>query len=513
MLRPWLRQDRLYSALKTVLPTASILTVLLGLGNLAWAAPEVADDLVELPKLTEPTVEPTLPVTEFSAKLEQLERENAQLAEQQATLVDQIESLSHEYDLLSTSLENRHAYSGSCQPRPICQYDHQQGQFVLVRGFKGHPFELRLDVFTEARNFNFDPDAATWTDSTGTPLSINEFDSTEINRNFIQFSGYALDPKLQFTAMIFSSTSLDDTLYLGWINYRFSEALDIRVGNWLVPGTREWYQSFRYTLGAERLMATTFFRPNVSPGIWAQGTLFKTVRYVAMFANSQNRFGQGVNRFGDSRAVSATVWWEPTGDFGLGPSDIEYHESPSFRIGTSMTYSKEANQGFGDPELNNPEDTILRLSDGTPLFRPGALAPGVQLESTRYNMWAIDAAGKYRGMSLSFEYFFRLLNDFVAGPGPLPIDSLFDHGGLFEGGVYLIPHKLELFARTSHVTGDYGSGSEYGGGVNWYPQGSREWRFTAEVLQIDSSPAENLLTGYRAGHSGTLFQLQWFSDF
>jgi hypothetical protein len=36
---------------------------------------------------------------------------------------------------------------------------------------------------------------------------------------------------------------------------------------------------------------------------------------------------------------------------------------------------------------------------------------------------------------------------------------------------------------------------------------------TAEVLFINHSPAQNILTGYRAGESGTLFQLQWFSDF
>ena len=165
-----------------------------------------------------------------------------------------------------------------------------------------------------------------------------------------------------------------------------------------------------------------------------------------------------------------------------------------------MTYSTEANQGFGDPAVDNPEDTILRLSDGTPLFRPGALAPGVQLESTDYNLWAIDAAVKYRGISLSSEYFFRLLNDFVARPNTPPFESLFDHGGLLEGGVFVVPSKLEVFARTSYVDGEFGSGYEYGGGVNWYPQGTRELRLTGEVLQIEDSPAENLLT-------------QWFADF
>lgn len=36
---------------------------------------------------------------------------------------------------------------------------------------------------------------------------------------------------------------------------------------------------------------------------------------------------------------------------------------------------------------------------------------------------------------------------------------------------------------------------------------------TFDVTRINHSPAENLLTGYRAGESGTLFQLQMLTDF
>jgi hypothetical protein len=33
------------------------------------------------------------------------------------------------------------------------------------------------------------------------------------------------------------------------------------------------------------------------------------------------------------------------------------------------------------------------------------------------------------------------------------------------------------------------------------------------VTRINHFPAENVLTGYRAGESGTLFQLQMLTDF
>jgi hypothetical protein len=413
--------------------------------------------------------------------------------------------------------------SSSMDRFTVGDYDDDLGSFVLVRPKDSQrvPFELRLDIHTQTRFTDFSKDKAFWTDSTGAQQPVRSFDSVEVTRNFFQFSGYGLDPRLQYTAIIFSSTAINDTVYLGWINYHFSDALDLRVGNWLLPGTREWYTSYRYTLGADRLMATTFFRPNISPGVWLQGEPIRGFNYVAMFANSLNRFTQGIERVGSSGAFGGTVWWEPLGDFGPGPSDVENHRSLSTRLGTSLALSREANQGFGgggagnpqDGSSANPEDTILRLSDGTPLFRPGALGPGVELAAASVQLWALDAAFKYRGLSLSGEYFLRWIDGFQADGRRPSFSSLFDHGGLLQGSYFVVPSKLEAFARTSFVTGHFGGGDEFGGGLNWYPQGKRTWRCTFEVLSIDHSPAQNLLTGYRAGESGMLYQVQWLTDF
>jgi hypothetical protein len=397
----------------------------------------------------------------------------------------------------------------------VGDYDDERKAFVLVRPVdpQRDPFELRLDIFTQARYFGFPRSKRTWTDSTGAVLPVSSYSSLEVTRNFVWFSGYAIDPRLQYSAILFSSTAINDTVFLGWINYRFNDALDVRVGNWVIPGTREWYESFRYTMGADRLMATTFFRPNISPGIWAQGEPLPNVHYVAMLANSLNRFTTGINRVGQSGAFGGTVWWEPMGRFGPGPSDIEGHEELALRVGTNLALSHESNQGYKGFGVANPEDTILRLSDGTPLFRPGALGPGVVLRSTDVQLWTVDAAAKYRGAGIMGEYFFRWLDHFQGGGTPALERSLFDTGGLLQASYFLVPGKFEAFGRTSFVVGPFGGGDEFGGGLNWYPRSSRDWRFTLEVLQINGSPAQNLLTGYRAGASGTLFQLQWFSDF
>jgi len=482
--------------------------------------------------------------------LQRLEQQNARLDEQNKLLAQQNAKLAEQNHLLERRLENvegrakggmvktpvvgsaaaasADAAAAPKAPKAATAPTHApvatlragtdeppRGQVVVARSKDGAdmPFELRADLFSQVRLTYFNERAPVWIDSAGNVQQIRNFDSLELTRNFIQLSGYAIDRRLQFTANLFSSTALNSTNYLGWINFRFSRGFDLRAGNWIVPGTREWFESFRYTMGSDRLMATTFFRPNISPGIWAQGEPIDNVHYVAMVANSLNRFNQGVQRIGTARAFGGTLWWEPFGAFGPGPSDIEYHTRFSPRIGTSAAFSRESNQGFSADETGNPEDTILRLSDGTPLFRPGALAPGVELRSVNVSLWTIDMALKYRGFAVSGEYFLRWLSDFNYTGGELPLHQLFDHGALLQSSYFVIPSKLEGFVRSSFVTGHFGGGYEVGGGLNWYIRGNRDWRMTFEVLDVNRSPAQNLLTGYRAGASGTLYQLQLFTDF
>jgi hypothetical protein len=78
--------------------------------------------------------------------------------------------------------------------------------------------------------------------------------------------------------------------------------------------------------------------------------------------------------------------------------------------------------------------------------------------------------------------------------------------------LFFIPGKGEIFARTSGVTGPNGNGYEWSGGVNWYPQKTRHWRCTLDVTRTIRSPADNILTGYRAGESGVLFEAQFLVD-
>jgi hypothetical protein len=393
-------------------------------------------------------------------------------------------------------------------------YDREKNHFVIVkpRDPESTPFALNFDLYTELRYTGFARSAHTWTDSAGDVLPVRNLSNFDIQRNWLTFSGFAIDPRLRYSATVFSSSTTNAAIFLGGIEYQFSDAFVLAAGYNKLPGSREWLDSFRYTLGADRTMATTFFRPNFSPGIWATGEPVPGLHYLSMIANSFDGANLAANRLGTNPAFGNTLWWEPRGPFGPGPSDIEGHEGPTPRLGTSLTVSRE-NLLSGTAISTNPEGTIFRLSDGTPLAMTGALAPGVHVDAVSVQLWSIDAAVKYRGFALSGEYYLRWLDRFRTSGGPAPVNSLFDHGAFGQASYFFLPKRLEGYARYSYVNGRFGSGNEWSGGLNWYVRQSRNWRLTFDVTQVNHSPADNILTGYRAGASGTLFQAQMLLDF
>ena len=76
-----------------------------------------------------------------------------------------------------------------------------------------------------------------------------------------------------------------------------------------------------------------------------------------------------------------------------------------------------------------------------------------------------------------------------------------------------MPRTYEIYARSSALTGTYGTGQEYGGGFNWYVNKSRQGRFTIEALYMNRNPAQNILYPYRAGYTGTAIQTQFMTMF
>jgi hypothetical protein len=370
------------------------------------------------------------------------------------------------------------------------------------------PFSMALGGFLQLRWFEFARDATSWTNARGDVIPINNINSFTLNRFLIALSGHAVDERLVYSFAFFGTSNVglrSGVVPIGMAGWKFSDAATVGAGVTIVPGSREWVDTQPWTLGIDRSMANTFFRPGFSPGALATGSLVDDeLHYRAGVWNAIDGGSAGVFRRGTSMAWAGNVWWEPLGPFGLGMGDMEHHADPVIRLGTSGVYALTASLGIIG---QNPEDTIVRLSDGTPLALPGALGPGTQIDRYRYQLATVDAGWKHRGWSVNFEYYFRQLDDFV-GTGPFDRSSMFDQGGLGYLSWCFVPRTLEAYGRSSAVTGPYGTGQEYGGGMNWYVNKSRQGRLTLEALYMNRNPAQNVLYPYRAGYTGTAIQTQ-----
>ena len=389
---------------------------------------------------------------------------------------------------------------------------YDNGWVIRPRDVETTPFELGVNFYNQFRFTGVDPEEGSFTDNAGVTRPIYDRSTFDINRGFVVFSGFGIDPNLRYFTLIDYNT-LDRPrlqLIIGWCAYQFSEALTLHAGLGQLPGTWEWLVPSRYVLGAERTMATTFFRPSLTGGIWATGKLRGTFHYRVMVGDGFNTFGVTPDQRDAKLAYSAMLWWEPLGSYGRSHADFANRDTPAVRLGHAFTYaSKEGDRFTGLP---GPEQSIIRLSDGTVLVSPGALAPGVQVNEFDISLYAVHLGAKYRGMNFSTEYFFRWLTS-ISGTGPLPVSSLFDHGFMVNGGAFIVPQRVEVYALGSHVTGQFGSGSEVAAGLNYYINERENSRFTVEFAYVESSPAAQARTGLVAGLTGPMFRMQYWLSF
>ena len=373
------------------------------------------------------------------------------------------------------------------------------------------PFELKVSLQNQFRHTGFANEEAQVVNSAGNIVPTPPLNAFDINRGRLILSGYAWDPSLEFYTNFDYNTVSENQfqVLMAWIRKSFSPGLRVSYGIGKVPGTWEWLEAAQATLGAERSLATTFFRPSMTAGVWVDGEPLTGVHYHALVGNGFNTFSLRSSELDTNFVYSGMLWWEPFGEFGAGFSDFELHSEAVVRVGNAFTYNRAADDPNGSP---GPEQTAIRLSDGTPLVETGALAPGVTLQRFDLSLYTVHAGWKYAGLSLSGEYFWRWLTHLQAD-GPILDNAIFDHGFFVQAAAFLRPQSLELFARGAAVFGPFGNGSEVGAGLNLYLFQQRYQRFTFDVAHVEDSPAQQDRTGFMAGASGVLFRTQFWLSF
>ena len=393
--------------------------------------------------------------------------------------------------------------------RYICEYDN--GFVVRPINRSTHPFELRTNAWIQFRHGGFARDVESWTDNSGVIRPVKNRNKFDIERARLVFSGFALTPDLTYFLQLDGDTDGQEVVdfFDYWWGYQLFECLQIQLGKRKVPGSRQWLLGARHTRFIDRPMVNDFFRPDRTVGLFAVGTIGETFQYQAMVGNGLRTANLEAAEINDKFAYAGTVYWDPWGDFGGQLVDFECNQNLLARFGGSFTFGSQSDLAGALPLA---ESNFARLTDGTRLTLPGALAGGVTVSEFDASLLSIDAAAKWRGWSVNAEAFVRWLQS-IEGDGPLPHDELVQRGFYVEGGTFLIPSRLDVNVRYSQIDGFYGNAAEVAAGFNWYPLDTHQMKVSFDVSDIASSSLDNTTSEILVGDDGTLFRTQFQVEF
>jgi hypothetical protein len=373
---------------------------------------------------------------------------------------------------------------------------------------KESPFSMRINGRMQFRYTGFDPSVSTYqnlgTAASGQPIEVTPRNDFELERARLSFTGTTFDEDLHYYLNLDGDTDDGHQVIVHdfWFDYEFTKAFDLYVGKAFVPGSREWLSGSTSTLLIDRSMATSFFRPDRSVGVWAIGEPIEHFHYRAMVCNGFQTTDLSYRDINDDLTGSGTIWWEPNGKFGSGYADIKCEDELRTRFGSSFTYAGEDGANASGDAI--PESNFLRLDDGTRLTDLGVDHFDVML-------LALDAAMKLNGFSLAGEAYYRWVENIeptAPGPDGFPYDSNESYGGFVGGGYMLIPETFDVQLRTSTVQGDFKDTWEYAGGVNYYLDGTQGNKLSLDLTHVDGSPVSSSGPNFRVGDDGWMLRLQ-----
>ena len=366
-------------------------------------------------------------------------------------------------------------------------------------------FELKTNMRMQFRFVSFSRNEDEWTNNAGVVLPIEDRQYFDIERFRMIFSGHAFLPQIKYFLQMDGDNDSRNIVSIldGWFAWHYSDAFEIQVGKRKVPGTRNWLLGAFDTRMIDRSYSNEFFRPSRTTGIWLVGDPSSSTHYELMLGQGFNTDGLTPAETGNNFSVAGSSWWDVIGSYGPArPVDFEFHEDLAVRVGSSLVRSAE-----GTPGRHLEETDFLRLTDGTRLTEPDALAPGATVTSFDVTLLAIDAAFKYRGWSANGEYFWRSVTDLKANL-PVPTVGL-QQGGYLEGGFFVLPKQFELNSQFAFATSKYGTRTSYATGFSYYPRKTLNLKLSMDATIINGSPVNSTGTDILLGDHGVLVRTQF----
>jgi hypothetical protein len=348
-----------------------------------------------------------------------------------------------------------------------------------------------------------------YTDAFGRTSSIqrrNDFLLTKLN---IYVRGWLFTPKFKYNFWYWTTNANQgqgaQVVGAGDLKYEVGKHLTIAGGVQALPCVRSTLYNFpNWLVQDARPMADEFFRGSYTAGIWLQGELTKGLYYKTMLGNNLSILGVDAGQLDNGFDTwSGALWWG-TNDYGARApyTDFENHRQPATVLGAAFTRSNETKQS--QPGAEDPENTQIRLSDGTGIFGINALAPNSQINAAKYEMATAFAGIKFRGFSLDVDGYVRWISK-LQTIGHVPVTGFYDNGFTAQAAYMLICKTLEVHAIGSYINGEYGKPWDVIAGLNYYPFKNRTIRMNADVRFVHNSAVGYLAYPTFVGTNGQVY--------
>ena len=508
---------------------ARLLPLALALGMASYGMAQGGDPQQE------PPAHGTQDTTDELNKLDRLIEQNKQLENQNRELITEIESLrgvlAQQSGSTTKSAETDPATQADTaqEPKPMtANISSEQGDkktwgtYTDNQGFKVANTEygdMSISIYAYARYLNQLGLDSTFTNALGNVMSLQRRQDLQLNKVQIKFLGWILSPKFRYFLYAWSSNASQglgaQVVLAGNLNYAFNKHFNVGAGIRSLPGTRSVEGNFPFWLGVDtRLIADEFFRPSYTSGVWAWGKIGDRLDYIAMIGNNLSTLGVSAAQLnnGFNTVSTSLVWMPSTGEFGQGFGDFEDHQKLATRLAGHFTRSDEDRQE--QPNSDQFENTQIRLEDGSVIFTPNLLGPGISVNDVTYKMAAFDGGIKYHGFSLEGEYFLRWLDHFH-GPGTAGLPAIFSHGYQLQTSAMVLPKTLQVYLGGSTLTGNaaaldayrakYGNPWDFRAGLNFFPYHNKVIRWNNEFLYLYKSPVGYTSVPFALGGTGPVF--------
>ena len=377
--------------------------------------------------------------------------------------------------------------------------------------YKGELGTLNFSSLTTMRYLNQLGLKDKYSDSFGREFNLDRRNDLQFQKVVLYFKGWALDPKFRYLIYIWSANTSQglgaQVVLAGNLQYEFKKYLNFGVGMVGLPTTRAMLGNWPMWLRSDaRPMAEEFFRGSYTSGIFLDGEIFDGLNYRTVLGNNLSQLGINAGQLDDGFDTWSTAFWWTTNKFGKTGSfgDFEYHHRPATMLGAAFTRSDETDQS--QPGTEAPENSQIRLADGTGIFNHGAFNDTSRVVKAKYQMLSANTGVKFRGFSLDLEYYWRWVSD-IQAIGDVGVEKLFDQGFSLRGSSMILKEKLQVYATYSYIDGQYGKPTELAVGLNWFILPSRFLRVNTELIFVDRSPVGSLMYPSLVGATGSIISL------